>query len=60
MSKDLTKANHAIVKALIPLRKTKKVNSFWTQNGTVFAKKGSEDDPNRVRSPAEAIEMFGA
>ena len=58
MTEDLTKFNHSIVSTLIPLRKTNKLASFWTRNGTVFAKKLAEDVPVKVRSPEEAKELF--
>ena len=38
LTEDLTSKNHSVIKSLLELRKSKKINSFWTTNGKILAK----------------------
>jgi len=48
MTEDLSKANHAAVKTLLPLRKAKEIDSFWTTNGVILVKKHATSVPIKL------------
>lgn len=48
LTEDLTSANHAVVKQLLPLKKNAKINSFWTVNGQIYVKKTALSDPVKI------------
>ena len=45
VTEDLTTQNHQVVKSLLELRKSRKINSFWTSNGKILAKKAQDTSP---------------
>ena len=45
VTEDLTNLNHGVVKSLLELRKSRKINSFWTSNGKILVKKTQETSP---------------
>ena len=45
VTEDLTTQNHQVVKSLLELRKSRKINSFWTSNGKILAKKAPDTSP---------------
>ena len=45
ITEDLTTLNHGVVKSLLELRKSAKINSFWTSNGKILVKKSQEASP---------------
>ena len=49
LTEDLTSANHVVVKQLLPLKKNKKIDSFWTMNGQIYVKKEQLSDPVKIR-----------
>ena len=55
MTEDLTSANHAVIKSLLPLKKSNKIDSFWTRDGRIFVKLGARDNPIRIK-PQENVE----
>ena len=56
ITEDLTKLNHAVVQSLLPLKKAKSIDSFWTRDGRIIVKKGSADDPIRI-SPNDNLNI---
>ena len=48
ITEDLTSANHAVVKQLLPLMKNKTIDSFWSINGQIYFKKNSTSDPLKI------------
>ena len=58
ISEDLTGYNHTIVKSLLQFRKNKQIDSLWTLNGRIFAKKSRDDDPTRVRSLEDVFDKL--
>ena len=45
ITEDLTSRNHAVVKELLSMKTKDEIDSFWTSNGRVFAKKDADSDP---------------
>ncbi|MCW4342132.1 MAG: hypothetical protein N0E48_01995 [Candidatus Thiodiazotropha endolucinida] len=48
LTEDLTATNHSIIKALLPLKKNGKIDSFWTRDGRVIVKTDKNEDPIRI------------
>lgn len=55
MSEDLTKENHSLVKELLQLRKSSKIDSFWTTNGKVFYKMAESSRPILLSTKDELL-----
>ena len=54
MSEDLTKRNHAIVRKLAELKKENKIDSFWTIDTKIYARKAQGEWAIRIRNIDEA------
>lgn len=50
MTEDLTGSNHSVVKELLALKIDSKIDSFWTSNGRIYVKKGTDSEPIRISS----------
>lgn len=55
ITEDLTSANHSIIKSLLPLKKSEKIDSFWSRDGKIFVKMTKEGDVIRIK-PNEDVE----
>ena len=49
ITEDLTTVRQTIVNELVKLRNTKKINRFWTKDGSVFLKVSESDRPVKIR-----------
>ena len=47
-TEDLISANQAMIKELLPLKKSTKVHSFWTSDGKIYAKTAAGSTPKRL------------
>lgn len=58
LSEDLTKYNHSLVMELREKYLQRAVCSYWTGDGTIFVKKGKDDEAVRIRNGNNISELF--
>ena len=50
MFESLTQLNYDMLKSLKIFKKSDKIFGCWSKNGTIFLKKGENDDPIKIKS----------
>lgn len=59
ISEDLTRHNYGLVQSLMRHRRGGGITSFWTRDGTIYAKKVVDDRPTKIRTEYDINNLIG-
>ena len=59
LTEDLTILNHQVVKSLLELGKSRKINSFLTSSGKILAKKAHDTSPIQLNFMYNILSELG-
>ena len=58
INEDLTSARSQLAQKLRQEAKNSKIHSTWTMDGDLFAKKGQQDKPRRIKGPRDLEQLI--